>query len=744
MEAISRRTFMSSGGALAVSSCLGQTTQSVPSQPLRIGGRPALCRLTALSSHTLRITLAETREDFRQIDGSPVLVRREWPAPLAVLQSIDPDSSIHWGSRVLRFNAWPLAVSLYGAGQKPLQRIAVDQNGDSFTFPTGNAPLFGLGEGGRQFDRRGATYAMRHGQHMPDLLVTGARMPVPWVLSAEGWGVFIHKPFGQISLQEDQAVFRRWDSESALPLDVFLVATSTPALALKEYCSITGFPHLPPIWALGYQQSHRTLQNRAEVLGEADMFRQKQLPCDVLIYLGTGFCPSGWNTGHGSFTFNPDVFSDPSRMINRLHQENFRVVLHVVNAPENLHGRVSDTGAAAADAGDAAAYWQKHLPVARQGVDGWWPDEGDALNPVACLLRNRMYWEGAQQEHPNLRPYTLNRNGYAGMQRYGWLWSGDIRSTWQTLAAQIPVGLNTSLSGMPFWGTDTGGFVTTAELTGELFVRWFQFSTFCPLFRSHGRTWKLRLPWGWNTGEYGPKEISVYGGTASLPSLQELHNAAVEPICRKYLDLRYRLLPYTYSAVHEAHETGLPLMRPLCLSQPQDPDAISRGDEYLWGRDLLVAPVTEKGASIRRLYLPRGTWYDFWTLKIDTGGKEIDKAVDLETLPLFVQAGAIIPLGPTKQYATQTVKAPITLRIYSGRDGEFIYYDDDGVSFNYRCGDFVKIRILWNEQRRELSLAPLHTRPPNSLHSIAFVAHLIPGTQHIQIRYEGKPLTVRF
>ena len=172
-----------------------------------------------------------------------------------------------------------------------------------------------------------------------------------------------------------------------------------------------------------------------------------------------------------------------------------------------------------------AHYWAEHLEDFRMGVDGWWPDEGDWLPPIDRLVRNRMYWEGPIKDRPNVRPYALHRNGYAGMQRYGWLWSGDVESTWRTLEMHVPVGINTGLSGMPFWGTDTGGFVTTPELTGELYVRWFQFSSFCPLFPSHGRTSKLRLSWGWDTGDYGPKEISSYRPPAGLPDPSDLDGA---------------------------------------------------------------------------------------------------------------------------------------------------------------------------------------------------------------------------
>src|SRR5208283_3857009 len=191
------------------------------------------------------------------------------------------------------------------------------------------------------------------------------------------------------------------------------------------------------------QQSHRTLANRDEVMSEARKFRTDRLPCDVLIYLGTGFCPSGWNRGHGSFAFNPEVFPDPQRIFEELHKEHFKLALHVVNPPQHLQGRATEASGGSGDPDSAANYWSKHLEVFRLGVDGWWADEGDSLDAEVCLARNRMYWEGPQVERPDRRPYTLNRNGYAGMQRYGWLWSGDIDSTWEALRSHVGVGIST-------------------------------------------------------------------------------------------------------------------------------------------------------------------------------------------------------------------------------------------------------------------------------------------------------------
>jgi alpha-glucosidase/alpha-D-xyloside xylohydrolase len=275
-----------------------------------------------------------------------------------------------------------------------------------------------------------------------------------------------------------------------------------------------------------------------------------------------------------------------------------------------------------------------------------------------------------------------------------------VQSRWQTLRAHVPVAVNAGLSGIPFWGTDIGGFIPTQEYTGELHVRWFQFGTFCTSFRAHGRRWHLRLPWGWDGGDGGPAEETPNYN----PDPAELKNPQVEPILRKYLELRYRLLPYTYTAVKDCCETGLPIIRSLWLHYPDDAAAVARGDQYLWGRDLLVSPVFEKGAASRRLYLPRGKWFDFWTEEAVEGGREIERPVDLATMPLHARAGTILPLGPVKQYADEPVAAPVTLVVYPGADGTASLYEDDGKTFAYRKGSWMRIELSWRNAARRLTL----------------------------------------
>jgi alpha-glucosidase (family GH31 glycosyl hydrolase) len=666
-------------------------------------GPPTLgLSVRAVSDNILRITVAAAAEPLEKMYSDGSLVATSPTEPIVRTLATGAAQSATWNGRKVQISVNPLSVNVQDAGGREIQNLRFESTPSRITFLYGNAPVYGLGQGAHQLDRRGTADAMRSGQLGDDLQVYGAHLPIPWLMSPEGWGIFFHEPSGSFDLRGDTGIFH--PEESARGSDLFLVVADTPAQLLKEWAELTGYPHLPPLWSLGYQQSHRTLASREEILSEAKTFREKKLPCDALIYLGTGFCPSGWNTGHGSFVFNQAAFPDPETMIRELHQENFKVVLHVVNPPVNLHGTVNDSGTAAEDPSDAAKYWQWHPPLDHIGVDGWWPDEGDPLQAAARLVRNRMYFEGERQVRPDLRPFALHRNGYAGMQRYAWLWSGDVLCTWKTLNAQVMQGINVGLSGIPYWGTDTGGFVPTKEFTAELFLRWFQFSAFCPLFRGHGRTWKLRLPWGWNTGDYGPPELSPQTAAEVLPKPEDLHNAAVEPICQKYLNARYRLLPYLYSAVEQTHATGIPLIRAMWLHDAQDERARTCADQYYFGPSLLIAPVLEPAAQERMVYLPSGTWWDFWTNDRLTGGDSIKRQVNLETMPVFVKAGTILPTGPVKQFTAEPSDEPITLTVYRGADGEFSLYEDDGISYKHEHGEFTRTELNWKESTRTLLL----------------------------------------
>ncbi|MGA2261683.1 MAG: TIM-barrel domain-containing protein [Acidobacteriota bacterium] len=749
---LTRRDALKRLGTVGAGIILGRGIIRGQYADIMVSGKPVEIAVSSLNPATVRITvlpLTDGRAAPVPVDGA--LMSEAEGRALARNSIREHFGPIHAGNLVVRFTAEPPTIQIETRTGRPVQRLTLDANAAGMSFLLSKGPLLGLGPGGPQFDRKGTTDRMRSGQGGYNLGTNGGRVPIQWLVGTDGWGMFIHQPLGTFDFTGSEGKFAA--PNDGLPLDVFVVSSSDPAEIMREYARITGLAEMPALWTLGYMQSSRTLAGPEEIMGVASTMREKKLPCDALIYLGTEFCPSGWNTRNGEFTWHSGNFPDPKGMIDKLHGQHFKVVLHIVIEGHLLPGTVKEpcdpknavpSGRTPdnqwPDSRNVACYWPYHKSLYDVGVDGWWPDQGDGYDAPSRLNRNRMYWEGSQLWRPNERPFALHRNGYAGMQRYAaFLWSGDVNSRWETLRTHVPVAVNAGLSGIPYWGTDIGGFIPTQEYTGELHVRWFQFGAFCTCFRAHGRRWHLRLPWGWNGGDGGPvDETPNY-----KPDPAELNNPLVEPILKKYLELRYRLLPYTYTAVRECCETGLPILRSLWLHYPGDPAAVARGDQYLWGRDILVSPVVEKGATSRRLYLPRGAWFDFWTEERVEGGREIDRKVDLETMPLHVRAGAILPLGPVRQYADEPTGTPMTLIVYPGADGTATLYEDDGKTFDYRKGIWMRIEMGWHnaERRLTLRLAKGSRMLPPAKRSIEV---RIAGERAARtVVFEGRPVEVR-
>ena len=387
-----------------------------------------------------------------------------------------------------------------------------------------------------EYDRRGRYHKM---QPRWQADAYGSRNPVAMLIGTEGWAIFVSAPWVEVDLQnKDRGIFNPWkpagidsipqteknqglNQGKGLPpidkivpglFDLFVFDAHDPSQFMKDFSMITGPAAMPPKWALGYMQSHRTLEDDKQMTGIVDSFRTKKIPVDAMIYLGTGFTPRGWNKPQPSFEFNPDVFKrDPKNFISDMHDRNVKVVLHMVpwdrDKLPTLHGNIPPKQGETLDASHIQNYWKEHMALVNAGVDAFWPDEGDWFNLYERIKRHQLYYQGHLSAHPGIRPWSLQRNGYPGIAQWGgWVWSGDTESSWKTLEAQIAVGLNYSLSIGPFWGSDIGGFYPNEELTGELYARWFQFGAFNASFRSHGRTWWTRLPWGWGLSDMGPKE----------------------------------------------------------------------------------------------------------------------------------------------------------------------------------------------------------------------------------------------
>jgi alpha-glucosidase/alpha-D-xyloside xylohydrolase len=741
------------------------------------GGKPAELTVTS-GGHSVRVTLKPVD---MELPPSPSLLQLEIKDPAIRLRTIEKPVKARVGALDVEVTPAPLAVLVKSATGREIQKLVFDEKTGRVSFDVGDAPVLGLGEGGQQpgkgggaqgvqFDRRGRLDVMRPGWGSGTL---GSRNPVAVLFGTDGWGLFVASPWVQVDLRDkatgvfiptndvrptagvdkaDMGGGGKLPPAEARGIDLFVFDAGEPADMMKDLRDLTGVPAMPPKWALGYMQSHRELRDakltpEELILDVVDTFREKQFPVDSVVYLGTGFTPTGWNKPQPSFEFNPKVFvSDPKEVLNKLHDKNVKVVVHMrdLSAKEMPHlvGNIPPGPGEDLDENHILPYWKRHEPLIKSGVDAFWPDEGDRFSIYERMTRVKMYYQGHLMTTPDVRPWTLNRNGVIGMARWGaWLWSGDTQSRWDTLRDQIWIGLNTGLSITPYWGSDTGGFYTTSELTGELYARWFQFSAFTGSFRSHGRIWRLRTPWGWGLGEMGFLE-----GQKDVPAQGEMNNPAIEPVAKKYAELRYRLMPYTYTLAREAYDTGMPLMRALWLHYPNDKQARGQSQQYLWGRNMLIAPVYEKGATSRDVYLPADTWYDWWDNSRHNGGKTVTREVDLATMPIYVRAGSIIPIDPVRQYTAQPVTEPTTLKVYSGVNGEFTMYEDDGNSQKYLRNKGTWTKLSWNDGAKKLTIsaAPPTGAANESAAPRQFKIELLPAGTVKTVTYNGRQAEVEF
>jgi alpha-glucosidase len=540
-------------------------------------------------------------------------------------------------------------------------------------------------------------------QHSPP-----ATTVLPALHSLRGYGLLIDNPrratwdLGR----DDPSFFSYSAGGGGLQYYVF-VGPDLPRL-LRTYLELTGHPPLPPRWTLGLLQSRYGYRNRQELEEIARTFRDKLIPCDALIL------DVYWFREMGDLAFDFLDWPDPPEMIARLKQQGFRLMVieepYLTTRSRNYAEALSKGYLAKRYDGSvytfdfwpgqcalvdfsnpAACEWwtKKHRPLFEVGISGWWTDLNEPakhfqdmlhhggsapmVHNLAAFSMHQSVFEAAQRYAPGQRTFVLSRSAFAGSQRYGAsLWSGDVDMTFAALRKQVAVALNTGMAGFPLWGSDIGGFGFEGKCSPELYTRWFQFGAFSPLCRPHGDQTELREPW-----QFGPE---------------------IEAVCKKYLNLRYRLLPYLYTALHHACTNGIPMMRPLVLEFPQDPVVFNLSDEYMFGSEILVAPVVDEGSTQRKVYLPAGGWIDFWSEAAYVGPRWIEVSAPIDTLPLFVRQGGIIPCGPDVQYSSQSVLDPLTIEIYRGADRSFTLYEDDGETSAYQNGDWAETPIVTSEE----------------------------------------------
>ena len=476
-----------------------------------------------------------------------------------------------------------------------------------------------------------------------------------------------------------------------------------PAASLKEAAEagarLTGFAPVPPRWAFGYLQSRWGWKDRAYIENTLQQFQTLKIPVDAFIYDFEWYTtepdyklPAEGMAGFEDFGWNTNLFPDPAAQIPAYKNEGVHFIgirkprmgnrdtLAMIRANgwnlqiqkgEKYHSRDVNFG----NPDFREWYIGQSAGLLQAGVDGWWNDEGEST------FTTYYYWNLAEAEalaryQPGRRLWTLNRAFSPGLQRFGAAaWTGDIQSSWKTLASTPTSLLNWNLAGMPYETCDLGGF--TGYPSPELLSRWMEAGVFFPIMRSHSEIHMTpRFPW-----LYGPDALAAI---------------------RQAIELRYRLIPLYYSLAHETFQTGVPLMRPMLMEFPDDPKTANLSDQWMMGGSLMAAPVLQAGGK-RSVYLPAGCWYAFGSNLPLKGKRTIEITAGLNEIPLYVRAGSLLPLGPVIQHTSQLPGGPLELQIYPGQDATFTLYEDDGETTGYLNGQVRRTTFGWQDKGRRLT-----------------------------------------
>jgi len=503
-----------------------------------------------------------------------------------------------------------------------------------------------------------------------------------------------------------------------------------------------------PVWAYGYIHCRERFHSSQEILDTAEEFRKRHLPLDVLVQDWQYWGKYGWN----GMKWDENYYPDPAGMIKRLHAMDVKLMVSVWSRidPKTEVGQQFSAkgyyipGTEWVDFFNPAAaqlYWKNFSErMLALGIDAWWQDAtependdlvgrhiftgpGERVRLLYPLFVNKTVYEGQRKDAPEKRVFILTRSAYLGQQRYASAtWSGDIGNSWEALRRQLTAGLGYVASGLPYWTTDAGGFFRpgpgqyTDPAYHERFLRWFQFATFSPLQRVHGYQTDTE-PW-----RYGDE---------------------VETQVRRYLDLRYQLLPYIYSQAAAVTFHGSTIMRPLVMDFADDPQALAQKYEYMFGPAFLVAPVLEQGATQWPVYAPttRGGWYNFWTGARVASGATGAIDAPIERIPLLVRAGSIVPIGPVEQYSGERPPDDLEIRVYPGADGDFDLYEDEGTNYNYETGSRSTIHFHWDEKDRQLSIGKREGKFPGMLQSRQFHVVAVDSGVAREVLYGGESKT---
>lgn len=675
--------------------------------------------------------------------------------------------------------------------------------------------IYGLGQ--RQ------SGAMNHRNQQVHLSNGNTNICIPYFTSEKGYGVYWDNPgISQFSDTPYETSFSSQVGECADYYFMYEDGTQDGVIACIR--NLTGNAPMFPLWTMGYWQCRERYKSPDELCEVLDKYRELKVPLDGIVqdwqYWG---CDSNWNAmkfmnpryinklddkealrylpngEDKTAKFDKPRFKTPEEMIKYVHKNNAHLMISVwasfgpwtdqfkelekMGALLKFETWPPKSGAHPYDPFNKDArdlYWRYLSHLHNMGIDAWWTDstEPDHLNPKDSdfdlmtadgsfrsvhnafpLATNQGVYNNQRAVSNDKRVFQMTRSGYFGQQHYGALsWSGDVVSSWEVLRNQIPAGLNFTLCGIPYWNTDLGGFFgweynndCTNVAYQELHARWFQWGCFMPLMRNHCSSPMMNEIW----------RFSKEGDWA--------YDAQ-----KRFINLRYRLLPYIYSLTGAVtHENGT-IMRPLVMDFATDRKAILLDNEYMFGKNILVSPVTQplytkkvegnkgvatvaniaKASSPVQVYLPKGSkWIDFWTNEMIEGGREISRECPISIMPLYIKAGSILPLGPKVQYTSEKKWNDLDICIYPGANGEFTLYEDEFDNYDYEKGVFTSIRFTWDDANRTLTISDRNGSYPGMLKNRRFnLTVMKPGKQNAEtvmikankkVSYSGKKMSFK-
>jgi len=598
-------------------------------------------------------------------------------------------------------------------------------------------------------------------------------------------------------LPKDEQNSQVWWSEMNKEMDYYFVYGKSMDEVIKGYRTLTGKSQIMPKWAMGFWQSRERYKTQNQILSTLKEFRTLKFPIDNIV-LDWFYWPE---TKWGSHQFDKSRFPDPKAMVDSIHAMHAHMMISVwpkfyVTTKHfkefEKHGwmymqAVKDSIRDWVGPGYVGSFYDAYSAGARKlfwkqmyenlyplGIDAWWMDASEpniedctdmkyrkelcgptALGPSTeyfnayALMNAEAIYNGQRGVAPNKRVFLLTRSGFAGLQHYSTAtWSGDIATRWEDMKAQIAAGMNFSISGIPYWTMDIGGFCVEDRYvkgqmvynqTGkvdadykewrELNTRWYQFGAFAPLYRAHGQ-YPYREPWN-----IAPEGTPTYNSILY------------------YTQLRYRLMPYIYTMAGMTWFDDYTIMRPLVMDFPDDKGVENVGDQYMFGPAFMVCPVYTYQARNRKVYFPKGTnWYNFYTGKMIQGGQSLTVDAPYERMPLFVHEGSIIPVGPALQYSNEKLPKKIVLYVYRGQDGHFTLYEDEGVNYDYEKGAYSNIPFSYNEAKGTLTIGERKGQFKGMLKERTFVIvpvgkenpkAFVPDAKGIEVKYDGHEQTIQ-